>query len=141
MKKFLITVNGKQYEVDCEEVSTGSVQTVKSSTPAASVVPVTAATLVSAEASVAPVVAEAPVAKSVSPGKEGSIKITAPMPGAIVKIEVSAGDSVKSGQNLVILEAMKMENEIKAPQDGVVASVNTSKGSSVESGELLVTLE
>lgn len=71
---------------------------------------------------------------------EGAVKITAPMPGTILDIVVKPGDEVKRGDILLILEAMKMENEIVSPQDGVIASVNTLKGESVNSGDLLVSI-
>ena len=131
MKKFMITVNGKQYEVDCEEIKDGAApQTVTA--PAAK----------PAEPKEAPAPVSAPAAKEtpVSTGKEGSVKINAPMPGVIVRVDVAAGDSVTKGQVLLVFEAMKMENEIKAPSDGVVASVNTAKGANVNSGDLLLTL-
>ena len=72
---------------------------------------------------------------------EGGEQVTAPMPGTILSINVAAGDTVKRGQVLMILEAMKMENEIMCPCDGKVASVNTSKGGTVESGTLLCVIQ
>ena len=68
-------------------------------------------------------------------------QICAPMPGNILAVNVTAGQAVKKGDVLMVLEAMKMENEIMCPRDGVVASVNTSKGASVESGTLLCVLQ
>ena len=121
MKNLKITVNGQTYDVQVEEV--GSTETVQ---------PVAAAT------TAAP--AQAP--KAVAPvSAAGSIKVESPMPGTIVDVKVKENQQVKSGDVLVVLEAMKMENEIKAESDGKVASVNTSKGASVETGTLLVTLE
>lgn len=70
----------------------------------------------------------------------GAVKVAAPMPGKILKVNVTAGQAVKKGDVLVVLEAMKMENEIQAPQDGTVASVDTSAGATVESGDVLVSL-
>ncbi|MBQ8089059.1 MAG: acetyl-CoA carboxylase biotin carboxyl carrier protein subunit, partial [Clostridia bacterium] len=70
----------------------------------------------------------------------GAETIKAPMPGNINDVRVKAGQSVKKGDILVILEAMKMENEIMAPRDGVVASVNVSKGATVSTGDVLVSL-
>ena len=71
----------------------------------------------------------------------GGEQVTSPMPGTILSINVAAGDTVKRGQVLMVLEAMKMENEIMCPCDGTIASVNTSKGASVESGTLLCVIQ
>ncbi len=68
------------------------------------------------------------------------MKVTAPMPGKILAIKAEAGKAVKKGEAVLVLEAMKMENEIVAPQDGTIASINTSVGASVEAGEVLATL-
>ncbi len=136
MRKFNITVNGKQYEVDVEEVG-GVVPVAR---PVAAPAPVASATPVVA----APAAAPAPVAAAASAPTnipEGGTKITSPMPGTILDIKVNVGDTVKSGQVLLILEAMKMENEIMAPTAGRIAAIPTSKGSSVNSGELLVVIE
>ena len=70
----------------------------------------------------------------------GGEKITSPMPGTILDVKVAPGVAVKAGDVLVILEAMKMENEIVAPQDGTVAAVNVKKGDSVNSGDVLASL-
>ncbi|MBO5052029.1 MAG: biotin/lipoyl-binding protein, partial [Clostridia bacterium] len=70
----------------------------------------------------------------------GAVKVTAPMPGTILGVDVTVGQAVKKGDNLCILEAMKMENAIPAPQDGTVASINVTKGASVNAGDVLVTL-
>ncbi len=112
MKKYRVNVNGTVYEVELEEM-TGA--------PAAAPV-----------AAPAPVAAAAPVA--------GGEKVTSPMPGTILSVNVAAGDAVKRGQVLMILEAMKMENEIMCPCDGTVASVSVTKGAAVESGTLLCTI-
>ncbi len=109
MKKYKVNVNGTAYEVTVELMDGAAA-------PAA-----------------APASAAAP-APAVSAGGE---KITAPMPGTILSVNVSNGQAVKKGDVLFILEAMKMENEIMAPCDGTVSSVSTSKGASVESGALL----
>lgn len=132
MKKFLIKVNGNQYEVEVEEIRDGVLpaSTATIVTPSVSA-PVTAP----AAAPATPAERKAPVA-----GPAGSVKITAPMPGTILKVVANAGDSVKRGQVLLILEAMKMENEIVAPSDGTVATINVSKGASVNAGDLLASL-
>ena len=112
MKKYRVNVNGTVYEVELEEM-TGA--------PAAAPV-----------AAPAPSTAAAPAA--------GGEKVTSPMPGTILSVNVAAGDAVKRGQVLMILEAMKMENEIMCPCDGTVASVSVTKGAAVESGTLLCTI-
>lgn len=117
MKNLRITVNGTAYDVQVEELG-------GSSAPA-----------VSAPATAAP--APAPAAPA---GAAGSVVVKAPMPGTVVKIEVSAGQAVKAGQDLVFIEAMKMETPVKAPQDGTVATIDVAKGESVDSGKVLVTL-
>ncbi|MBE6940391.1 MAG: biotin/lipoyl-binding protein [Ruminococcaceae bacterium] len=114
MKKYRVNVNGTVYEVELEEI-TGA--------PAA---PVAAAPVAAAPAPVA-----APA---------GGEKITSPMPGNILAVNVQTGDAVKKGQVLMILEAMKMENEIMCPCDGTVSSVSVQKGATVESGTLLCTI-
>ncbi len=133
MKKYNITVNGNTYEVFVEEAE-GTTAPVFAA-PAA---PAPAATPAPAAAPAAPKPAAAPAPAAV--GAAGSVKVTSPMPGTILKIEVSAGQAVKKGDTLCILEAMKMENAIPAPQDGTVASVNVAKGASVNAGDLLVSL-
>ena len=81
--------------------------------------------------------APAPAAKSAG---AGSIKVASPMPGKILDVKAKVGDAVKKGQVILILEAMKMENEVVAPEDGTVASINVSVGDMVEAGALLATL-
>ena len=119
MKNYTITVNGVAYNVTVEE---------NGSAPAAS------AASASAQPTPAP---SAPKA----PAQQGSITVEAPMPGNILDVKVKAGDSVTKGATLVILEAMKMENEIVSPSDGTIASVNVSKGESVDAGKILITLD
>lgn len=122
MKNYRITVNGTAYDVAVEELGAGSV-------PAAA--PVAAA----------PVAAPAaPTAAPAASGAAGSIKVAAPMPGKILAIKANNGQAVKKGEVIMILEAMKMENEITAPEDGTVASINVGVGDSVESGDTLATL-
>lgn len=127
MRKFNITVNGQSYEVEVEEI--GGVQT--------------AAPVRAAAVAAAPVPAAAPAApKAAAPAAAGAgDPVKAPMPGNILDVKVKAGDKVTNGQCLVVLEAMKMENEIPAPKDGVVTSVLVAKGATVEAGSVLVTLQ
>ena len=138
MKKYNITVNGNTYEVLVEEV--GGTPAPVVAAPAPVVAPAAAP---APAATPAPAAAPAPVtapATSAATGTADTVKVTAPMPGTILKVEVSVGQAVKKGDNLCILEAMKMENAIPAPQDGTVASVNVSKGASVNAGDLLISL-
>lgn len=124
MKNYKITVNGNVYDVTVEE-TTGTAAAV--SAPAAVAAPVKAP-------------APAPAPKNAAKRSEGSVKVTAPMPGKILGVKVSAGQSVKKGEVLLVLEAMKMENEIVAPSDGTIASVQAAVGDSVEAGATLATL-
>lgn len=124
MKQLKITVNGKTYDVQVEEISAGGTSTVApTATPAAP-----AASPVAATAAPAPIAAG-----------EGEV-IAAPMPGNILKVLVSAGSAVKKGDVLLILEAMKMENEICAPEDGTITAVMVNQGETVDSGKALLTL-
>ena len=132
MRKFMINVNGNSYEVEVEEVTEGGAVS-RPSTPAPKAAPAAPA---------APKAAPAPKAEKkevvVSQGQE---VIEAPMPGNIWKIIAKEGDEVKAGDILLILEAMKMENEILAPRDGIVSSINTTEGSAVNTGDKLVVLD
>ena len=80
------------------------------------------------------------VASAAAPAAAGSVKVEAPMPGNILDVRVAAGEAVQAGDVLVILEAMKMENEIVAPQNGTVASIAVNKGDVVNAGDVLVTM-
>lgn len=131
MKNYTITVNGTPYNVTVEEGAGAPVAAAPVAAPVAAPAPAPAAA-----PAPAPVAAPAPAAQ----GTAGSVKVEAPMPGTILDVKVSVGDSVSSGSVLCILEAMKMENEIVAPQDGTVASVNVSKSDSVEAGQVIITL-
>lgn len=125
MRKFIVNVNGNSYEVEVEEV--GAAPSAVASAPVA-------APVVAAPAQ-APAAASAP--KAAAPA--GGTAVNAPMPGTIVDIKVSNGAAVKKGDLLLVMEAMKMENEIFSPADGTVTVV-TSKGASVNSGDVLITL-
>lgn len=122
MKKYNVSVNGTMYQVEIEVASEAEVKAASVAAPAAPAVAPT------------PAEATAPVASG-----EGET-ISAPMPGTILSVNVSVGDTVKAGQVLFILEAMKMENEIMSPVDGTITSVGTTKGSSVDTGALLCTI-
>lgn len=125
MKNYRITVNGVAYDVAVEELGAGAV-------PAAAPV----ATPVAATPVAAPTAAPAPTASAAA----GAVKIQSPMPGKILAIKANVGQAVKKGDVVMILEAMKMENEIVAPEDGTVAGVNVAVGDSVESGDTLASL-
>ena len=116
MKYYNITVNGVAYSVSVEETAAGAAPVAAPAAPAA-----------------------APKAAAPA-GAAGAVAVKAPMPGNILDVKVAAGASVKAGDVLVILEAMKMENEIVAPQDGTVASINVHKGDTVNSGDTLVSM-
>ena len=115
MKKYRVIVNGVPYEAELEEL-TGAAPA-----PAAAPPP-------------APAAAPAPV-------PAGGEQVNAPMPGTILSVNVAVGDSVKRGQVLMILEAMKMENEIMCPRDGWVTAIQAAKGAAVESGTPLFTIQ
>ena len=116
MKKYKVTVNGTAYEVVLEAIDAADVKTA----PAAS----------------APTAAPAP-APAAAPVAAGGETVSAPMPGNILAVNVQNGATVKKGDVLMVLEAMKMENEIMAPCDGTVSSVNVTKGASVDTGAVL----
>ena len=117
MKAYKVTVNGTVYEITLEVVDKSEIKT-----PAA------------------PAAAPAPAATPAAAPATGATTITAPMPGTILKVNVTNGQAVKKGDVLMVLEAMKMENEIMAPADGTVSSVSVASGASVESGAVLCTL-
>lgn len=128
MKRFSVTVNGKAYDVAVEEI-TGAAPAPVAAAPA----PVAAAPA----SAPAPVAAPAPAAAPVAGAGE---KVQAPMPGTILDIKVAVGDTVSRGQTVVILEAMKMENDIVASCDGKITSILVSKGDTVNSDDVLVTI-
>lgn len=135
MKNLKITVNGTAYDVQVEEM--GAAAPV-SAQPVAPVAPVAPAPKVNA-APAAPAAEPAPAPKAAVPAD--AELIACPMPGTIVSVNVQPGQSVKKSDVLVILEAMKMENEIMAPHDAVVAAIHVNKGDSVNSGSPLVSLQ
>ena len=110
MRKFSVNVNGTRYEVEVEEIDAKTIAAAPKAEPA-----------------------------KAAPAGAGT-EVRSPMPGNILQVNVNPGETVKEGQQLMILEAMKMENEILAPCAGKVASMMVAKGSSVESGALLCTI-
>ena len=126
--KYKVTLNGKTYEVEVEAGQAMLVDEYEAYAPAPAAAPAAAAP---AAAPAAPAAAPAPAAAAVT---------AAPMPGNILKVNVSQGQTVKAGDVLVVLEAMKMENEIMAPRAGSVAQVVVSKGAVVDTGAALVVL-
>ena len=129
--KYKVTLNGRTYEVEVEAGKSMLLSEYEAVAPA----PAAAAPAAPAAAPTAP--AAAPTAPAVTGAGEA---VNAPMPGNILKVNVNVGDTVKSGTVLVVLEAMKMENEIMAPKDGTVTQVLVSKGSTVDTGAPLVVI-
>ena len=130
--KYKVTLNGKTYEVEVEAGKAVLLDEYEALAPAPAAAPV------AAPVAAAPAATPAPAAAPVSI-KDGE-PVNSPMPGNILSVNVKEGDKVTAGQILIILEAMKMENEITAPKDGTVVQVVTSKGSVVETGTPLVVI-
>ena len=122
MKKYTITVNGTAYEVEVEDMG-GAAAPKAAPAPAAAPAPKAAA--------------PAPAAKPVA---AGAATISAPMPGKVMEVKVKAGDAVKAGDVLMILEAMKMQNEIMAPADGTISDVRISAGQTVGTGDVMIVM-
>lgn len=145
MRRFKVKVNDEVFEVEVEEVG----REVRAARPVVQPPPAQPAPVVSPalKPSAPPVAAPAPSAPTApqapaggaAPSGDGEA-VRAPIPGVISAIKVSSGNQVKKGQVLLILEAMKMQNEILAPFDGTVTSVSVSQGASVQTGDVLVTL-
>lgn len=124
MKRFNITVNGKAYDVAVEEVTGGSAPVAAPAAPVQAAAP-----------------APAPAATPVPAAVTGGTAVNAPMPGTILDVKVNVGDTVAEGQVLMILEAMKMENDIVAPVAGKIAAINVKKGDSVNSNDALASIQ
>lgn len=119
MKNLKITVNGTSYDVQVEEMGGSAAPTVAQ----------------------APVAAPAPKAAPKAAAPSAGEPVKSPMPGTIVSVNVTAGQKVSKGDIVVVLEAMKMENEIMAPKDGTIAGISVNKGDTVDSGSVLVTIQ
>ena len=133
--KYTATLNGKQYEVELERIDAYEPMPRYGEAPAAAPAPVAAPA--------APALAPAPAAPAPAPAAApatGATTVEAPMPGKILNIKVSAGQAVKFGETVIVMEAMKMETEIVAPADGTVAQILVKAGDAVDTGAALVTL-
>lgn len=128
MKKFNINVNGTKYEVEIEEVKAA----VKAAAPAAKAAP-----------AAAPAAPKAPAAAAPAPAEVGAgdTAVASPMPGKIIKVVAEAGQAVKKGDVLMILEAMKMQNEITATADGTIKSINVAADQSVKTNDILAVIK
>ena len=133
--KYTATLNGKQYEVELERIDAYEPMPRYGEAPAAAPAPVAAPA--------APAPAPAPAAPAPAPAAApatGATTVEAPMPGKILNIKVSAGQAVKFGETVIVMEALKMETEIVAPADGTVAQILVKAGDAVDTGAALVTL-
>ena len=136
--KYKVTLNGRTYEVEVEAAEAMLLSEYEAIAPAPAA-PVAAAPVAAAPVAAAP--AAAPAAAAAAPAVTGAGEVVAaPMPGTIVKVNVTQGQAVKAGDVLCVLEAMKMENEIMAPKAGTVTQVVVSKGASVNTGDALIVI-
>lgn len=127
MKRFLIKINGKTYDAEVEVVN-------GSSAPAPSFAP--AAAPAAPKAAPAPVAAPAPAAAPAG----GAATVTSPLPGTVLRLTKAAGDTVAAGEVVMIVESMKMENEVVAPEAGKIASISVAVGASINTGDVLFTM-
>lgn len=136
MRKFMIKVNGQSYQVEVEELTQGTAapefQAAETQIPA----PVSQAVPSAAQAVPAP----AKAAEGGAKVPEGAEAVSSPLPGTVLSVRVAAGDSVKRGDVLLLIESMKMENEIMAPRDGKILSVVAAKDTMVNTGDLLLVI-
>lgn len=135
--KYIVTINDKSYEVEVERGQATILKTTQAEPVAVQAVQAAPQPAVQA----APAPSSTPAVAAPSPVNVSGEAIKAPMPGTILSIKVSPGSSVKKGDILLILEAMKMENEISAPRDGVVSEIFTSNGASVSTGDVLLAIK
>ena len=144
MKNYKITVNGNTYEVDVEEIGGApEVRSVQAAAPIQRVAPAPKPAPAPAPApkpapAPAPKAAPAPAPKAAPAG--AGADVTAPMSGKVISIKVSEGEQVKSGQLILVFEAMKMENELFAPNDGTVTKIHVSEGATLEAGAPVITI-
>lgn len=141
MKEYRYKINGNLYKVTVGDIEENQVQVEVNGTPYKVELEKKATPKIKPvmrTASTTPAAPPPAVSRPAAPSSKGSIK--SPLPGVILDVKVKEGDAVKRGQTLMILEAMKMENEISAPQDGTIASVNVRKGDTVSSGDVLCTM-
>ena len=145
MKQYRFKINGNQYNVDINSVE-GNIASVSlngtsyqvelEDAPAAPVQAVPVQTSV-----ITPAAAPVQAAPAPKPAASGAGKpVTSPLPGVIIAVKVNVGDSVKAGQEVAVLEAMKMENSIEAVQDGTVTAIHVAKGDSILEGAAIVTI-
>lgn len=132
MKMFRVVVNGSEYKVGIEELAEENASQTSQAKAASAPTDTPRQPTVKAQPK--------PAAAKTAPAAAGGGTIVAPMPGTVLHVAVNIGDKVTKGQTLLVLEAMKMENEIMAPADGVVQELNATKGVSVNAGEILVVL-
>ena len=137
-KKYRITVDGTSYTVEVEELGSAAPTPVPAAAVAPAPMPVAAAAPAPAVPAPAPSPAPAPVAAPAP--VTGGAAVEAPMPGKILKVAVSVGSPVKSGEIVIVLEAMKMENEIFSPSDGVVKEIRCREGDAVNTGDVMMVI-
>jgi biotin carboxyl carrier protein len=135
VRRFRVKIDDEVFEVEVEEIGQGAERQPVVSTPVARPSQPPAA---SQKPVAAPKPAAAPVPQAV---QAGSGAVTAPIPGVVTEVKVAAGDNVKKGDILLLLEAMKMQNEILAPYDAAVTEVLVSQGATVQTGDVLIRLD
>ncbi len=136
--KYVVTLNGKNYEVDVTEtdaIVTGVTQVPVMVAAAPAVAAPVAAPAEAPKSEEAPAAPSAPAAPTAS-----GTQVKAPMPGSVLAVKASVGQAVKAGDVLVVLEAMKMENDITAPCDGTVKEIVVTKGTTVNTDDVLVVI-
>ena len=126
MKRFLIKINGKTYDAEVEVIGASAAAPAVAPAPAA--------------ASKAAAPAPAPAAPAAAPKAGGPANVTSPLPGTVLRLVKNAGDTVAAGEVVMIVESMKMENEVVAPEAGRIASIAVAAGSAINTGDLLFTL-